>query len=56
MIMVNNNLEFEIVTNHFKQDVNDDEINEVVQLLQELNEKDRNKIIKIIKETIGLIK
>lgn len=55
-IIVNNIEEFKIVTNHFKQDVNDDAINEVVQLLQELNEKDRNKIIKIIKETIGLIK
>ena len=54
--MVNNEEEFKIVTNHFKQDVNDDVINEIVKLLEELNEKDKNKIAKIIKETIELLK
>ena len=56
VIIVNNEKEFEIVTNHFKQDVNDDVINEVIKLLEELNEKDRNKITKIIKDTIELLK
>jgi len=46
----------EIVTNHFKQDINDDVINEVIKLLEELNEKDKNKIAKIIKDTIELLK
>ena len=54
--MINNEKEFEIVTNHFKQDVNDDVINEVIKLLEELNEKDKNKIAKIIKDTIELLK
>lgn len=53
--MVNDEKEFEIVTNHFKQDVNDDAINEVIKLLEELNEKDKNKIVKIIKDTIELL-
>ena len=56
VIMVNNEEEFEIVTNHFKQDVNDDVINEVIKLLSELSEKDKNKIVKIIKDTIELLK
>ena len=55
-IMVKKEEEFEILTNHFKQDVNDDVINEVIKLLQELNEKDKNKIAKIIKDTIELLK
>ena len=55
-IMVNDEKEFQIVTNHFKQDVNDDSISEVVKLLKELNEKDKNKIVKIIKDTIELLK
>ena len=54
--MVNDEKKFEVVTNHFKQDVNDDVINEVVKLLEELNEKDKNKIVKIIKDTIELLK
>ena len=54
--MVNDEKEFEIVTNNFKQDVNDDVISEVVKLLEELNEKDKNKIVKIIKDTIELLK
>ena len=56
VIMVNDEKEFEIVTNHFKQDINDDVINEVIKLLEELNEKDKNKIAKIIKDTIELLK
>ena len=56
VIIVNDEKEFEIVTNHFKQDINDDVINEVVKLLEELNEKDKNKIVKIIKDTIELLK
>ena len=56
VIIVNNEKEFEIVTNHFKQDVNDDVISEIVKLLEELNEKDKNKIVKIIKDTIELLK
>ena len=56
VIMVNDEKEFEIVTNHFKQDINDDVINEVIKLLEELNEKDKNKIVKIIKDTIELLK
>ena len=56
VIMVNDEKEFEIVTNHFKQDVNDDAINEVIKLLEELSEKDKNKIVKIIKDTIELLK
>ena len=56
VIMVNNEEEFEIVTNHFKQDVNDDVINEIVKLLEELNEKDKNKIAKIIEDAIELLK
>ena len=56
VIMVNDEKEFEIVTNHFKQDVNDDVISEIVKLLEELNERDKNKIAKIIKETIELLK
>ena len=56
MIIVNDEKEFEIVTNHFKQDINDDVINEVIKLLEELNEKDKNKIAKIIKDTIELLK
>ena len=55
-IMVNDEKEFETVTNHFKQDVNDDVVSEIVKLLEELNEKDRNKITKIIKDTIELLK
>ena len=47
VIMVNDEKEFEIVTNHFKQDINDDVINEVIKLLEELSEKDKNKIIVI---------
>lgn len=54
--MINDEKEFEIVTNHFKQDVNDDAINEVIKLLEELSEKDKNKIVKIIKDTIELLK
>lgn len=53
--MVNDEKEFEIVTNHFKQDVNDDAINEVIKLLEELSEKDKNRIVKIIKDTIELL-
>ena len=56
VIMVNDEKEFEIVTNHFKQDTNDDVINEVIKLLEELSEKDKNKIVKIIKDTIKLLK
>ena len=56
IIMINDEKEFEIVTNHFKQDVNDDAINEVIKLLEELSEKDKNKIVKIIKDTIELLK
>ena len=56
MIMVNNDFEFKIVTNHFKQDVNDDAIKEIINLLQELNLKNRNKIINIIKTIIELPK
>lgn len=56
IIIVNNEKEFEIVTNHFKQDINDDAISEVVNLLEELNEKDKIKIVRIIKETIELLK
>ena len=55
-IMVKKEEEFEILTNHFKQDVNDDVINEIVKLLEELNEKDKNKIARIIKDTIELLK
>lgn len=54
--MVNNEKGVEIVTNHFKQDANDDVINEIIKLLEELNEKDKNKITKIIKDTIELLK
>ena len=56
VIMVDDEKEFEIVTNHFKQDVNDDVISEIVKLLEELNERDKNKIAKIIKETNELLK
>ena len=56
IIMVNDEKEFEIVTNHFKHDTNDDVINEVIKLLEELSEKDKNKIVKIIKDTIELLK
>ena len=56
VILVNDEKEFEIVTNHFKQDVNDDVISEIVKLLEELNERDKNKIAKIIKDTIELLK
>ena len=56
VIMVNNEKEFEVVTNHFKQDVNDDVVNEVIKLFEELNEKDKNKIVKIIKDAIELLK
>ena len=56
VIIVSDEKEFEIVTNHFKQDINDDVINEFVKLLEELNEKDKNKIAKIIKDTIELLK
>ena len=54
--MVNDEKEFEIVTNHFKQDINDDVINEIVKLLEELNEKDKTKIVKIIEDAIKLLK
>ena len=56
VIIVSDEKEFEIVTNHFKQDINDDVINEVIKLLSELSEKDKNKIVKIIKDTIELLK
>ena len=56
VIMVKDEKEFEIVANHFKQDINDDVINEIVKLLEELSEKDKNKIAKIIKDTIELLK
>ena len=56
VIMVNDEKEFEIVTNRFKQDVNDYVISEIVKLLEELNENDKNKIVKIIKDTIELLK
>ena len=56
VIIINDEKEFEIVTNHFKQDVNDDAINEVIKILEELSEKDKNKIVKIIKDTIELLK
>ena len=36
--------------------VNDDVISEIVKLLEELNEKDKNKIVIIIKDTIDLLK
>ena len=55
-ILVNDEKEFEIVTNHFKQDVNDGVISEVIKLLEDLNEKDRVKIAKIVKDTIELLK
>lgn len=56
VIMVNDEKEFEIVTNRFKQDVNDYVISEIVKLLEKLNENDKNKIVKIIKDTIELLK
>lgn len=56
VIMVNDEKEFETITNHFKQDVNDNAINEVIKLLEELNEKNKNKIVKIIKDAINLLK
>ena len=56
IIIVSDEKEFEIVTNHFKQDVNDDVINEIVKLLKELNEKDKTKIVKIIEDAIALLK
>jgi transcriptional regulator with XRE-family HTH domain len=56
IIIVSDEKEFKIVTNHFKHDINDDVINEVIKLLKELNEKDKNKIAKIIKDTIELLK
>ena len=56
VIMVNDEKEFEIVTNHFKQDINDDVINEIVKLLEELNEKNKTKIVKIIEDAIELLK
>ena len=54
--MVNDKREFEIVTNHFKQDINDNVINEIVKLLEELSEKDKTKIVKIIEDAIELLK
>ena len=54
--MINDEKEFEIVTNRFKKDVNDYVISEIVKLLEELNENDKNKIVKIIKDTIELLK
>ena len=56
VIIINDEKEFEIVTNHFKQDINDDIINEIVKLLEELNEKDKTKIVKIIEDAIELLK
>lgn len=55
-IMVNDDKEFEVITNHFRQDIKDDVINEIVELLKELSEKDKNKIAKIIKDTVDLLK
>ncbi|MBQ8293455.1 MAG: helix-turn-helix transcriptional regulator [Bacilli bacterium] len=56
IIIVNDDKEFQIVINHFKQDVQDDAICEVIKILEKLNEKDKAKIIKIIKNTIELLK
>ena len=56
IIIVSDEKEFKIVTNHFKQDINDDVINEVIKLLEELNEKDKNKIVKIIENVIEILK
>ena len=56
IIIVSDEKELKIVTNHFKQDINDDVINEIVKLLEELNEKDKTKIVKIIEDAIKLLK
>ena len=56
IIIVSDEKEFEILTNHFKLDINDDVINEIVKLLEELNEKDKTKIVKIIEDAIELLK
>ena len=56
VVLVNNEKEFEIITNLLKQDINDSVISEVIKLLEDLSEKDKNKIAKIIKDTIELIK
>lgn len=56
VIIISDEKEFEIVTNHFKQDINDDVINEIVKLLEELNEKNKTKIVKIIEDAIELLK
>ena len=56
VVLVNNEKEFEIITNLLKQDINDGVISEVIKLLEDLSEKDKNKIAKIIKDTIELIK
>ncbi len=56
IILVNDENEFKIVTNQFKQDVNDNVISEVVKLLENLSEKDKGKIVRIIKDTIELLK
>ncbi len=56
IVIVKDEKEFEVVTNHFKLDANDDAINEIVKRLSGLNEKDKNKIIKIIKDSLDLLK
>lgn len=56
IILVNDEKEFESVTNNFKQDANDDAIKEIIKLLENLSEKDKGKILKIIKDTIALLK
>lgn len=56
VIIVSDEKELEIVSNHFKQDVDDDKINEVIKMLSDLSEKDKGKIIKIIKDLLELLK
>lgn len=56
VVIVKDENEFQIVTNNFKQDVKDDAINEIIELLSTLNEKEKGKILKITKDAIELLK
>lgn len=55
-IMVNDEKEFTVITNNIKQDINDDAINEIVDIITKMDEKDKNKIIRLIKDAIELLK
>ena len=56
VIMINNGNEFESITTELKDEIKDEAINEVVKILSELEEDDKDKVIKIINDVVELLK